>query len=295
MTKYERQKKAAALVVDTMLQQLDLDVLQEAEKEALWESGIDPDTVFTFLDRYSKNFIADTDVWQVMHSADSPGPVAFSGVCAMFRDLKGMGAKKSGQIDLQELVNLLFPLCCEEMKQIAYEASPETGLKDDEMRNILYLCRNTLACPGCEMRCQRTHEGCPSITCPVCRTSFRCNQFGTEGSKDSNSKLNYHGKVAIKKFLKFSIETAEEHEKLRKELACNGYENESLSSTLLDAFLMITDDCGFMGYHDFKRCLLDVKALKMVEVDLLWNRYSRGADKIPFVRFAHQLRPFGSC
>jgi len=271
------------MVADIMLQQLDLDILQEAEKESLWESGLSIESAFSFLDRYSKGFVADTDVWQIMHAEASPGAVPFSGVCAMFREVKGKDQKKSGQLNLNELVNLFYPRNCEELKLLDSKAN------DDEVKNILYLVRNTVPCPGCDIRCQRTYEGCPSITCPICRTSFRCNEFGDK----KDGKLNLNGKHSCRKFLKFAIENAQDHESLRKELACSGG-MESLSSILLDAFLLFSDDKGYLTFHDFKAALLRQKALRQIELDLLWFRYARGEDKIGFVEFAQQLRPFGS-
>ena len=73
--------------------------------------------------------------------------------------------------------------------------------------------------------------------------------------------------------LKGAVGAAEEHDRLRKQLAgAHAYASDSLSSLLLDAFLLIADEKGYITYSDFKRALLLEKALKTPEIDLLWSR-----------------------
>jgi len=142
------ERNSLKLVVECMLQQLDLDSALEAEKEALWETGHNVEASFFFLDRYSKGYVADTDLWQIMHADSSPGSVSFSGVCSLFRDLKARDAAKPGQVNLAELTELLFPGHCEE------RTNTDPKMSDDETKNVLYIVRNTIACPGCKSRCQ---------------------------------------------------------------------------------------------------------------------------------------------
>ena len=139
---------------------LELDVQREAAKEALWESGLSIEGAFNLLDRYKKGYVADTDVWQLMHEDDNlmsmksvhsqNNSVSFSGVCAKFREIKHQSANnaevqksektcsksvkqaaqtaatKQGQMNLQELTRMLFPLNCEENLQI------QEGMSDDD-------------------------------------------------------------------------------------------------------------------------------------------------------------------
>jgi len=212
--------------------------------------------------------------------------VSFAGVCALFRDIKDREAKKPGQLNLAELTHLLFPRPSEEWINM------NPFMTDDEAKSVLYIVRSTVACPGCGTRTQRTVEGCPQVTCPVCGSVFRCNLIGDD--REQRFKLTLTQKHLIRQYIKCAVDTAEEQERLRKTLACHGYNGESISSILLDAFLLMADDKGYVTFSDLKRILLTEKSVRLVDLELLWYRYARDKKRIGFVEFAQQLRPFGS-
>jgi len=308
--KFRRQKASLRLVQDIMYQQIDLDNFIEIEKEALWQQGINIEATFAFLDRYSKNYIADTDIWQIMHN-DTTGSgtsgninsnmsmgsmggevgkgnlaVSFAGVCSLFRDIKWRDSKKPGQFNLAEIAQFLFPRQSEEWQQT------HPNMSDAEAKSVLYIVRSTVACPGCGARTQRTVEGCPQVTCPCCASVFRCNLIGDD--RDQTFKLTLTQKHRVRQYLKVAVDAAEEQERLRKALAVNGYTGDSLSSILLDAFLLIAQDKGYCTFGDFKKILLqDKPSLRFKDLELLWFRYARDKKRIGFVEFASQLRPFG--
>lgn len=285
--KLARQMTCLRMVMDVIISQIKLDAALEAHKEAFWESGIASEAICKFLDRYNKGYIADTDVWQVMHVESSPGPVSFSGVCAMFREVKDKSAKKPGQLNLAELTRLVFPMYSEEAYHVDHT------MDDAEAQNILYILRNTTKCPGCGTRAQRTIEGCPSVTCPYCHSTFRCHNFA-DHADDKLDTLTLTQKFALRKLLKYAVETAEDHEQLRKTLACSSFSGESLSSILLDAFLLMADDKGYMTFSDMKVSLMKEATLKTIELEMIWHRYAGEQKKLGFGDFAAQMRPFGA-
>jgi len=280
MTTYKRQKASLGIVLDTMFKMLELDSAVEMEKEHLWQAGVNLEAAFDFLDRYSKGYIADTDVWQIMHSAF---PVSFSAVSQLFRDVKSPQAKRQGQWNLAELTIFLFPKQAEEVQHVYPE------MRDTEAKNVLYVVRSTVSCPGCGCRVQRTFEGCSSVTCPVCMTPFRCNLIGDD--RDQEFRMTLTQKSKIREYIKFATEVAEDQEQLRKNLLC---EVDSISSVLLDAFLLIADDKGYISFLDFKKALLTERSLRLADIELLWGRFAGDKKRLGFVEFAQQLRPFGT-
>ncbi len=93
MSVASRQRSARDSVMQALLKMLDLDNVLQGEKEKLWEGGVNAEAAFGFLDRYSKGYIADTDLWQVMHAES---PVSFAGICQLLRDYKNPRAKMQG-------------------------------------------------------------------------------------------------------------------------------------------------------------------------------------------------------
>ncbi|CAD7939520.1 unnamed protein product [Amoebophrya sp. A25] len=291
--KVRRQHESLNAVLDVMFQQIDLDNCLEAEKEKLWQDGINVEAVFTMLDRYQKRHIADTDMWQLMHGSEFQGKCSYAGICALFREIKGKNFSgtrsrptKDGQLSLAELTQFLFPRQSEEWQNVYDDMS------DAETKNVLFVTRSTISCPGCGMRTQRTVEGCPQVTCPSCRTVFRCNLVGDD--RDHVFRLTATQKHQVRAFIQFAVGIAEEQEELRKKLLnCGSGTGESLSSLLLDAFLLISGDKGYMTMQDMKKAVLSEKAVRGTDIELLWHRYARTTRRIGYVEFAHELRPWG--
>lgn len=84
-----------SMVLDTMTNIAGTDLDMDMQKRNLQRLDVAPEAVFEYLDRYKKGYVADTDVWQVLHEDGSPGPVSFTGVCALFRELKPRETKWS--------------------------------------------------------------------------------------------------------------------------------------------------------------------------------------------------------
>jgi len=280
LSTYKRQRLSLECVLNTVFKMMEIDQMVEQEKENLWQSGVNLEAAFGFLDRYAKGYVADTDVWQIMHSE---APVAFSSVCQLFRDLKSPSARKQGQMNLAELTMFLFPRQSEEYQNV------HEHMTDAETQNVLYVVRSTVSCPGCASRVQRTMEGCSSVTCPVCHTPFRCNLIGDD--RDQEFRLTLTQKHKVRQYIKFASEAAEDIEQLRKNLLCDV---DSLSTVLLDAFLMMSDDKGYISFLDFKKALLSERSLRMSDIELLWHRFARDRKRLGFVEFAQQIRPFGT-
>ena len=87
---------------------------------------------------------------------------------------------------------------------------------------------------------------------------------GSDASSLKNAVLSPTEKYTLKKLLKFLIDSAVEHERLRKELSFAGFSNEnvSTSSLLLDAYLLASKGTGNISYADFDRVLQETEFLK---------------------------------
>jgi len=297
-TKMRRQKNSLQIIMDAVFQALDLDLMLENEKEAVWKQGINVESTFTFLDRYNKGYIADTDVWQCMHAGsgeegsqkNADSSLSFAAVCTLFRETKAPSAtRKPGQLTLSELTHLLFPRQAEEVKHTKLD------MGDDETRNVLYVTRSTVSCPGCQTRTQRTVEGCPQVTCPICRSVFRCNLIGDD--REQLFRLTLTQKQKVRGFLKQAANIAEEQERIRKSLATTYYvqhQQQGLSSIVLDAFVSLSGDKGSISFTDIRKAVLSERALRAPDVDLIWWRLSKGRKTLSFVEFAVCFKPFGS-
>lgn len=162
-------------------------------------------------------------------------------------------------------------------------------MEDTETKSVLYVVRSTVSCPGCGARVQRTMEGCSSVTCGICHTPFRCNLIGDD--RDQEFRLTLTQKHKIRQFIKFAVDCTDELERLRKNLMC---EVDSLSTVLLDAFLLIAEDKGYVSFMDWKRAMLEERSVKLGDIEMMWDRFARDKKRLGFVEFAAGLRPFGS-
>jgi len=286
------------LVLDTMAKLTDLDLLMDNEKQLLQRMDVHPETVFELLDRYQKGYVADTDVWQTLHEDGSPGPVSFSGVCSLFREIKpkhyGTGEEKGfGRLSMAEICHLVSARDSEVVKMVDLRAS------DADALSILYSIRHTVACPGCGMRAQRTADGCPSVTCPVCFTAFRCTIIE---DRDCSSFGNYHTdelvinrstRMAIQKCLKKLIDYSEEAERVKKNLAASSWE--SLSTVIMDSFLELSRQRGYFDLTDVKQHMsLNNMWRSEKEFHILWNKFAGQKHRMEYPDLADQLRPYSA-
>lgn len=272
---YKKNTESLTRVLEMMEKQISLDKAINDEKRSLTRIGLDPEAAFDLLDRYNKGYIADTDIWQLLHDEGTPGHVSYSSVCTLFREQKCSVNKMS----LADIVHMFCPIESEEVRHV------KRDMCDDETRSILYTLKHTTPCPTCAIPTQRTLEGCPSVTCAVCHTSFRCNSVEYYDAKRLDMPKSTRS--FLQKALKRMIEYSEELERLRKTLSVSG----DLSTVLMEAFW---DLSGHKGYFD----VVDVK-IKMSELGLfhvekefetLAKRYG-GKTRIEYTDFARQIRP----
>lgn len=127
------------------------------------------------------------------------------------------------------------------------------------------------------------------MTCSVCRTPFRCNLIGDD--RDTEFRLTLTQKHKLRQFLKFAIEVAEDQERFRKMLMMDV---DSMSTALLDAFLLMSDDKGYISFLDFQKVILNNRNARTKDIELLWQRFAGSSRRLGFVDFAAQLRPFGT-
>jgi len=286
------------LVLETMTKLTDLDLAMDNEKQLLQKMDVHPETVFELLDRYQKGYVADTDVWQALHEDGSPGPVSFSGVCALFREMKPKGyshpeAKGFGRLSMAEIVHLVCPADSEIVKNCPKNAT------DEDVLSVLYELRHTNPCPGCGIRVQRTVEGCPSVTCPMCFTAFRCTKIE---DRDCVSFGKYHTdeptisrstRACVQKCLKRLIDYAEDAERLKKSLACSSWE--SLSTVIMDSFLELSKQKGHFDLMDLKQQMsLHNMWRSEKEFQMMWRRFAGDKPRAEFPTFADQLRPYAA-
>lgn len=284
------------LVLDVMSMQIDIDNAINDEKKALQRMDLTPEAAFALLDRYRKGYVADTDIWQLLSDEGSPGAVSFSGVCSLLREQKPKtaGSKNVGKLSLAELVHLLCPVESEEVKHVSRDMS------DDDTRSVLYTLRNTVACTGCTVRVQRSVEGCPSVTCPVCNTTFRCTKIENtarvslhEWHEEKRYQVTKFVRFTLQKALKHIVERCEDSERLRKSLLLASG-SECVSTIIMDAFLDMSSDKGFFDIRDVKAKMSEHNIYRSEkELDTLGRRYSDG-QRISFPDFADQLRPYST-
>merc|ERR1712216_165360 len=152
--------------------------------------------------------------------------------------------------------------------------------------------RNTEACPGCGARIQRDAEsaGCPSVTCPVCGTSFHCFTVQSDFPRylpPLSVSVQYH----IYRLLDSAGNAASEMENTRKQLA--GLGSTDILCTLSSAFTNIADGRLSITISDLLRAFAshDI-SLSEQELTLLRNRYGqRWCTEVSFAEFVRQLTP----
>mmetsp|Transcript_68795 Transcript_68795/g.150342 ORF Transcript_68795/g.150342 Transcript_68795/m.150342 type:complete len:460 (-) Transcript_68795:369-1748(-) len=146
---------------------------------------------------------------------------------------------------------------------------------DDEARSSLYILQNTEPCPKCGIRVQRDADaaGCPSVTCPVCYTSFRCFcVMGDRGAFAGTPKLpipaQYQLSRLISLFAKSSVELEQARRRTTALLSYDG-------KTLGDAFGALTGVKASLTLTDLKNALFEHSVpLSEPLLMLLWRRFA---------------------
>lgn len=297
--------RAAWTVLNAMMVQADCDAQVEDAKAAL-PPNVSLESVFDTLDRFRKGYLTDTDLWQ--YTQDFGGTATYGGCCAaiheiQLRRLLDRGSTP-GRLNLRELGSMVLPVGAMEHEAVC------AAVSDAEALSILYLLKHSEPCPRCGIRVQRDADstGCPSVTCPVCATTFRCYAlmgdpygygYGAYASP-SNAPLAVGVQYSLFRLLDVAAHTAEEIERARKQISF--LPGSDLLGHLSEAFAYIADGRRNFLMGDLRRALFSQDFLPSEQqLGLLWRRYAgpRQADvlsgvEVNFSDFMRQLKPRAS-
>lgn len=284
--------RAAEAVLKAIAKQGQLDAKVEAAKTNV-QATASLEGIFCMLDRLRKGYVTDTDLWQF--SQDFGASTAFGAICALVREVQwrcaASGASPSaltgsGRMSLRELGTLRFPASSREYQEMLLAPN------DAEALSALYLLANSELCPGCGIHVQRDADarGCPSVTCAVCGTAFRCrvavsDHAPPEGGGPVPAAAQYH----LYKLVDAAAHAAEESERGRRQLALLPHYD--VASTLRDVFVEISDGRLSFQQGDLRRALAS-RELHLTEAEFgaLWLRYSADGREVTFPDFAHNLK-----
>jgi len=286
----EAKGQLAAEVLRVMHRQAGADVRLEDAK-ALLPYGLALEGAFATLDRYRKGYISDTDLWQL--AQDFGGPTPFGSFVALVNEVQlrrpPSSAAKPGRLSLRELGLLALPLGSRESDAVLHSGN------DEEARNLLYILRHSEACPGCGARAQRNADaaGCPTVSCPICGTLFRC--FCVVGDApfdvpNAECPLSWSGRYHLSRLVDTAALIADELEKDRRQLELMpGCDLAGLSSV----FNLFAESSGSLQMGDLRRAFFGKGVLiAEQELSLLWRRYKPdGGLGVSFAEFARQLKP----
>lgn len=192
-------------------------------------------------------------------------------------------------MDFRDVGVLTLPLTSQACQAVMDATS------DDEAKSVLYLLRSSEPCPGCGFRVQRSAEcaGCPSVTCPMCRTPFKCN-FVVGDRPEPCYPLTSTAKTNLYRLLGGTMEAADELERERRELAA--YLTHEICG-LCDVFTALACGRDSLGFSQ-----LDLRKAYAAQGlpcptgeqwDLLWRRFAApNSNSVSFLDFKSQLQPF---
>ncbi|CAJ1395785.1 unnamed protein product [Effrenium voratum] len=192
-------------------------------------------------------------------------------------------------LDLRDIAVLSLPLSSEACQAVMSSST------DEEARSVLYLLRTSEACPGCGTRAQRSADaaGCPSVTCPVCRTPFRC--YHVAGDRPEPSyPLTATAKNHLYRLFGAALEAAEELERDRRDLAA--FLSHEICG-LCDVFAALASGRDSLGFSqaDLRRAFATqgLPTPPGEQWDLLWRRFAAAdSSTVTFLDFKSQLQPF---
>jgi len=246
------------------------------------------EAIFGALDRFGKGYITDTDLWSF--GQQFGGQTSFGSLCALVHEVQIRRPRDfntlASRLSFRELGGLLLKMGTEEHEAMI------TASSDEEARSISYLLRNSQPCPGCGMRVQRDAEcaGCPSVTCSMCGTSFRC--FAVLGdvpryTPPLSVSVQYH----LYRLLDTAASAALELENTRKQLAALPIGD--VLCTLSAVFTHMADGRLSMSVPDLRRALANYDiGISDQELGFLRSRYiKKGASEVTFAEFVRQLTP----
>jgi hypothetical protein len=274
-------------VLRTLARHAELDAKVE-EAKTLIPATTSLELVFGMLDRFRKGYVADTDLWQFSQDFGSSTP--FGNFCALSHELHRRQPPtclaSSNRLSLRDLGLLVFPVASGEYNEMIQAKN------DAEARSVLYLLRNSEPCPGCGTRVQRDADamGCPSVTCTVCGTLFRCFVVVSDHvSLETLGPIPASTQFQLYRLIDTAAHVAVDLEKERKQLLLLGLET---VATLKQAFTEISEGRLRFGVDDLRRALF-AKQIFVSErdLDIFWRRFSLSSHEVDFEKFSQQLRP----
>eukprot|EP00929_Paragymnodinium_shiwhaense_P051706 TRINITY_DN25979_c0_g2_i1.p1 TRINITY_DN25979_c0_g2~~TRINITY_DN25979_c0_g2_i1.p1 ORF type:complete len:779 (+),score=132.92 TRINITY_DN25979_c0_g2_i1:128-2464(+) len=300
----EAKRSLLEAVLRKMAAQAEGDARLEDAK-ALLPSSCTIEAVFATLDRHSKGYVSDTDLWQF--TQDFGGSASFSSLVALLHEVHLRQPKASfcvqpGRLTLREFGTLVLPIFSPELEAIQKCDS------DIAARTELYLSRNSEPCPTCGARVQRSASaaGCPTVRCVFCGTSFRCFKVVGDYSWDGPAPalpewpLTVNSQYHVSRLLANAARAAEDLERDRTTLSlAPGMDLGMLS----DIFNHMADGRSTISEAGLRRAFLTHGLIVgEKELRLLCQRYGSGSawsshgsvklpDEILFPDFARQLQP----
>lgn len=276
------------MVLDAIVQQAKLDVQVEQAK-ALIPVDVSLESIFHTLDRFHKGYIADTDFWSF--GQQFGGQTSFGHLCVLLHEIQLRRPRDfssvTGRLSFREFGSFL--VAAESIEQEVLNAATS----DEEARTMVYLLRNSEPCPSCGMRIQRDADaaGCPTVTCPICGSSFRCFAVCSDYAQHL-PPLSLSVQYQLCRLLDTAALAAAEMESTRKQLGQCTLSGDVLC-TLSAAFTHIADGRMSLSPMSLRRAFIehDIFASEQ-ELSMLRNRYlKKGAVEVTFAEFTRQLTP----
>lgn len=278
------------MVLNAVAQQAKLDTKIE-ETKMLIPAGIRVESIFDCLDRFQKGYISDTDLWSFCQQFG--GSTSFGSLCTLVHEIQLRRPRDytviSSRLSFRELGSFLLKLGTTEHEVMASSAN------DDEARSMSYLLQNSEPCPRCGVRIQRDADaaGCPSVTCTMCGTAFRCYTVQSDFPKRIPPP-SVTGQYQVYRLLDEAAKAAVDMESARKQLASNA--NSDILCTLSTVFTHIAGGRMSMSIPELRRAFANNDSfVSESEVSMLRHRYLKkdGTD-VMFADFVRQLTPRSS-
>lgn len=270
-------------VIQTMVRQAATDAGAEDAK-ALGPKGCPLMALFESLDPTNKGFLLDNDFWHLVQ--DFNAHTNFGSLCTMVQEVQLRRRYESslpGRFSVREFGVLIYPFDSKEYFALRACTS------DDDAKSQLYLLQHSEPCPKCGIRVQRDFEAsaCPEVSCPKCRTAFRCVRVG---AGHEIRGLSVQARQQLCRVISAAAQAAEELEKDRLRLSqLLGHD----ATVLSDVFSFLSQGRQSFTLPDLRRALTHLQ-LRLSErnLNLMWSRYAPyGSATVGFRDFIRQLKP----
>jgi hypothetical protein len=266
-----------------------LDALMEDGKSLL-SPAVHLPSIWDAINRFNKKEgITDADLWSFCQAFGGP---SFGSLCALIHEVQIRRprdyASMSGKWCFRDLASFVLKIDTPEYEAVTNARS------DDDARSIEYLIRNSDSCPGCGVRVQRDTDsaGCPTVTCSLCRTSFRCYTVLSDYSRP-DFPISVAGQYQLYRMVVQAATSAYELEQAREKLA--SYPGSDVMCMLSGVFTHISDGRLSISIDDLHRCFVNHNIdISMKELFLLRHRYGKTASQVSFAEFVRQLTPRSS-